>query len=139
MPDYYGLPQAGTGGVPAGGEHNVAYFVMQAPIDKHLRIVALDFDGGDANENYNLYLFPPTTVFPTAAGTPPPNAIVWMSGSVKGNPDFPSSFINRFGGEGVESGWLVLPAGWFLGVVPVTAASAAALPVQCVGLPFDAA
>ena len=54
MPDYYGLPQAAEGGVPAGGDKDVGYFVMSAPIDAHMRIIAADFVGGDASENYDL-------------------------------------------------------------------------------------
>jgi len=134
----YGLPITTHGGVPAGADADVAQLLIQAPITHHLRIVALDMDGGDSNEIYDFYMFPASTVFPTSSGTPPTNGIVWMTGS-KGAPNNPTSVINQMTGEGRTSGFLVLPAGWHLAVIPVSGASAAAMTVNVVGLPMKVA
>lgn len=134
----YGLPLTQHGGVPASADVDVGHLLMSAPITHHMRIVALDMDGGDSNELYDFYMFPPGTTFPTAAGTPPTNAVVWMTGS-KGAPNNPVSVINQMTGEGRTSGFMVLPAGWSLAVIPVSAASAAAMTVNVVAIPMKVA
>jgi len=134
----YGLPISTHGGVPAGADADVGHLILSAPITHHMRVIALDMDGGDSNEIYDFYMFPPGTVFPTVSGTPPANAVVWMTGS-KGAPNFPTSVINQMTGEGRTSGFLVLPAGWSLAVIPVSAASAAAMTVNVVAVPMAVA
>jgi len=132
MPDYYGLPQAGTGGVPAGGDADVGYFIMQAPIDKHLRVVALDWEGGDSGEDqYHFFIWPAGTVFPTTAT----NAVCWASGAIGLATAFPQSLLTNFIRS--ECGFNVIPAGWSLGMI-TNAGSTAALTVNVVGLPFNA-
>jgi len=129
MPDYYGLPQAYTGGVPAGGDANVGYLIMQAPIDAHMRIVAIDYDGGDASEEYHLFIWPAGTSFPTDAT----NAICVCSGGVEGGNSVQQSLMTNYIRQ--SPGWWVIPAGWTLGVIPVTAGSTAAVVINVCAIP----
>jgi hypothetical protein len=128
MPDYYGLPQAYSGGVPAGGDSDVGYLIMQAPIDAHMRIVGIDYSGGDASEDYHLYIWPAGTSFPTDVT----NAICVCSGAVTGA----SGTVSLMNNVTRQSpGWWVIPAGWTLGVIPITAGSSAALVVNVCAIP----
>ena len=133
MPDYYGLPQAAEGGVPAGGDKDVGYFVMSAPIDAHMRIIAADFLGGDASEDYQLKVWPAGTTFP-ASDT---NSIVWAGGALSGAQTFPIPILQTQDRNSV--GWNVIPAGWTLGLMPITAGSAATATVRIVGVPMKVA
>ena len=133
MPDYYGLPQAAEGGVPAGGDQDVGYFVMSAPIDAHMRIIAADFVGGDASENYDLRVWPAGTTFPASTA----NSIVWAGGALAGAQARPITIFQSQDRQSV--GWNIIPAGWTLGLMPVTAGSAAAATVRIVGVPMKVA
>jgi hypothetical protein len=130
MPDYYGLPQAYSGGVPAGGDANVGYLIMQAPIDAHMRIVAIDYTGGDASEDYHLFIWPAGTSFPTDAT----NAICVCSGAITGGESIQTSLQNNLTRQ--SPGWWLIPAGWTLGVIPISAGSSAAFDLNVCAVPM---
>lgn len=132
MPDYYGMPRSATGGVPVGGDLDVGYFIMSAPKDKHLRVVAGGFLGGDAGETYRLFIWPAGTIFPTTIT----NAIPWAGGALAGAEANAISISQNQDRQSM--GFLVIPAGWSLGIIPISGASAASAEVSIVGLPFDA-
>jgi len=137
MPDMpisaYGLPQAYTGGVPAGGDADVGYLIMSAPIDAHMRIVAVDYEGGDGSEDYHMFIWPAGTNFPTDAT----NAICVCSGSITGGTSFPQSLMNNFTRQ--SGGWWIIPAGWTLGVIPIQATSSAAVVFNVCAIPMQVA
>ena len=137
MPDMpisaYGLPQAAEGGVPAGGDQDEGYFVMSAPIDAHMRIISADFVGGDASESYQLRVWPAGTTFPASTT----NSIVWAGGSLAGAQADPIPILQSQDRQSV--GWNIIPAGWSLGLMPISAGSAAAATVRIVGVPMQVA
>ncbi len=111
----------------------MGYFIMSAPIDAHMRIVAIDFEGGDNAEEYHLYIWPAGTVFPTDAT----NAICVASGGITGGEAFPQSIMNNFIRQ--SPGWWTIPAGWSLGAIPVIASSSAAVVFNVCAIPMKVA